>query len=49
MEEYISHVAVTTNQIISVIVQIGYLIQWVDLGGNLQETIDFPMKYKIFL
>ena len=24
-------------------------IQWVDLRENLQETIDFPMKYGIFL
>ena len=23
--------------------------QWVDLRENLQETIDFPMKYGIFL
>ena len=26
----------------------GY-IQWVDLRQNLQETIDFPMKYGLFL
>ena len=25
------------------------LIQWVDLRENLQETIDVPMKYGIFL
>ena len=24
------------------------MIQWVDLRGNLQETIDFPMKYMVF-
>ena len=23
--------------------------QWVDLSENLQETIDFPMKYGMFL
>ena len=24
-------------------------VQWVDLRENLEETIDFPMKYGIFL
>ena len=26
-----------------------FFCQWVDLGENLQETGDFPMKYGIFL
>ena len=26
-----------------------WLVQWIGLRENLQETIDFPMKYGIFL
>ena len=31
------------------IVVIIHLYQWIGLRENLQETIDFPMKYGVFL
>jgi len=27
----------------------GYIGQWIGLRENLQETIDFPIKYGVFL